>query len=36
MVNSQYFFDHPKIPTGHELQKHCLYKITSDNWHTNL
>ncbi|MCK6263735.1 GNAT family N-acetyltransferase [Vibrio sp. ZSDE26] len=25
-------FLHPKLPQGHELQQHCLYKITKDQW----
>jgi RimJ/RimL family protein N-acetyltransferase len=25
-------FDHPALPTGHVLQRHCLYKLTRDEW----
>lgn len=25
-------FDHPKVPAGHELQRHVLYRMTSANW----
>jgi RimJ/RimL family protein N-acetyltransferase len=25
-------FDHPKLPAGHPLQKHVLYRIRRENW----
>ncbi|GAB2663021.1 GNAT family N-acetyltransferase [Vibrio panuliri] len=27
MVNARLDFDHPKVDVGHELRRHCLYKI---------
>lgn len=27
MVNTRNDFDHPRLPDGHILQKHCLYRI---------
>ncbi len=35
MKNTNFYFDHPKIPHTHKLQQHCLYKITRDTWITN-
>lgn len=32
MQNDNTVFAHPKIPLGHELQDHVLYKISRDNW----
>ncbi|MCG9647312.1 GNAT family N-acetyltransferase [Vibrio brasiliensis] len=32
MVNIDEDFDHPKLPSGHRLQRHCLYRITRDQW----
>jgi ribosomal-protein-alanine N-acetyltransferase len=34
MQDTQYLFDHPKIPDGHKLREHCLYKINSQSWKT--
>jgi RimJ/RimL family protein N-acetyltransferase len=25
-------FDHPALPPGHALRRHCLYRITHDEW----
>jgi len=25
-------FDHPKLPEGHSLRRHVLYRITADEW----
>ena len=25
-------FDHPALPDGHALQRHCLYVLTRDDW----
>jgi RimJ/RimL family protein N-acetyltransferase len=25
-------FNHPKLPNGHRLERHCLYKITKQQW----
>lgn len=27
-------FDHPKLPVGHPLRRHVLYRITADGWKT--
>ncbi|WP_295891440.1 GNAT family N-acetyltransferase [uncultured Vibrio sp.] len=32
MVNTHQDFDHPKLPKGHALERHCLYQITRENW----
>ena len=32
MVNCQQDFDHPKLPDGHPLQRHCLYSIDRTKW----
>ena len=32
MQNTNYFFDHPKVPLNHTLRRHCLYKIKRVNW----
>ena len=26
-------FDHPRVPVGHPLRRHVLYRITADRWH---
>jgi len=26
-------FDHPGVPEGHPLRPHCLYKLSSADWH---
>jgi RimJ/RimL family protein N-acetyltransferase len=25
-------FEHPDVPAGHALRKHCLYRLSSDRW----
>lgn len=30
--NSQDDFDHPKLPEGHPLRRHVLYRMTSHDW----
>ncbi len=25
-------FDHPRVPDGHPLQRHVLYRMTSERW----
>lgn len=25
-------FDHPSVPEGHPVRRHCLYRITRDEW----
>ncbi|MGX9418200.1 GNAT family N-acetyltransferase [Vibrio sp. WJH972] len=32
MVDSNQNFDHPKVTKGHPLERHCLYKITKQQW----
>ncbi len=32
MQNTNTFFNHPKISEGHELRKHCLYKMKREDW----
>ena len=32
MHNTRQDFDHPSLAKGHVLERHCLYKITSDQW----
>jgi RimJ/RimL family protein N-acetyltransferase len=35
MVNANEDFDHPALPDGSELRRHCLYKITRTQWWSN-
>jgi RimJ/RimL family protein N-acetyltransferase len=32
MHNTGADFDHPAVPVGHALRRHCLYKITRQQW----
>ncbi|CZF82794.1 Acetyltransferase (GNAT) family protein [Grimontia celer] len=32
MENINQNFDHPKLPKGHDLERHCLYKISREQW----
>ena len=32
MVNSGEDFDHPALPEGSELRRHCLYRLTRERW----
>lgn len=32
MQNTHQDFNHPKLPSGHPLERHCLYKITKQQW----
>ncbi|MGR5064094.1 GNAT family N-acetyltransferase [Photobacterium sp. DNB22_13_2] len=32
MANIGQDFNHPKLPHGHSLQRHCLYQITQETW----
>jgi hypothetical protein len=25
-------FDHPKVPEGHPLRRHVLYRLTAKHW----
>ena len=35
MINSGEDFDHPALPEGSELRRHCLYKISREHWRNN-
>src|SRR6266702_5557834 len=35
MVNTGEDFDHPALPEGSELRRHCLYKITRAQWRSS-
>jgi len=35
MQASQEYFDHPSVPQGSPLQKHCLYKLSREEWKNN-
>ena len=26
-------FDHPRVPDGHPLKRHVLYRLTTERWH---
>ncbi|AJR06189.1 N-acetyltransferase [Photobacterium gaetbulicola] len=32
MTNIGQDFDHPKLPVGHHLRRHCLYQVTRETW----
>ncbi|MBR9787049.1 MAG: GNAT family N-acetyltransferase [Vibrionaceae bacterium] len=32
MVDTKQNFNHPRVEEGHSLERHCLYKISKDNW----
>jgi RimJ/RimL family protein N-acetyltransferase len=32
MANIHQDFNHPKLPEGHRLERHCLYRITKEQW----
>ncbi|MGF1696594.1 GNAT family N-acetyltransferase [Vibrio lamellibrachiae] len=32
MTNVNSDFNHPKLPDGHELERHCLYRMTRAEW----
>ena len=32
MINSNEDFDHPALPEGSELRRHCLYRISREAW----
>ncbi len=36
MVDTNRDFNHPKVDRGHPLERHCLYKITKDQWSNAL
>ncbi|WP_070967375.1 GNAT family N-acetyltransferase [Vibrio sonorensis] len=35
MHNTGLDFDHPKVPDGHRLEKHCLFRIDKEYWLEN-
>lgn len=36
MRNTQEDFDHPRVPAGHPLRRHCLYRLTHTDWQRRL
>lgn len=32
MANARADFDHPALPEGHVLRRHCLYRLRSEDW----
>jgi len=36
MLDTKETFDHPKIPLGHVLRKHCLYRLSRRQWLSNV
>lgn len=36
MTDSGQDFDHPALPEGHVLRRHCLYRITARRWRQGL
>ncbi|MEC8482032.1 MAG: GNAT family N-acetyltransferase, partial [Pseudomonadota bacterium] len=32
MVNADEDLDHPNLPVGHELRRHCLYRLSRRQW----
>jgi RimJ/RimL family protein N-acetyltransferase len=35
MNDTNYTFEHPGIPVGHELRRHCLYRLSRERWLEN-
>ncbi|WP_263080797.1 GNAT family N-acetyltransferase [Endozoicomonas sp. Mp262] len=35
MVEDKATFEHPALPEGHELRRHCLYRLSRKNWPIN-
>jgi RimJ/RimL family protein N-acetyltransferase len=33
-MTKQYEFEHPRLPDGHRLRRHVLYRLTSRDWRT--
>ncbi|GGM08920.1 GCN5 family N-acetyltransferase [Pseudomonas asuensis] len=29
-------FDHPRVPAGHPVRRHCLYRLTYEDWQSRL
>ncbi len=36
MIESKGTFEHPGIPIGHVLRKHCLYRLSRERWLANI
>jgi hypothetical protein len=34
MINANEDFDHPALPEGSELRRHCLYRMSRERWMT--
>jgi RimJ/RimL family protein N-acetyltransferase len=32
LIDTQQDFDHPALPEGSPLRRHCLYKLTRERW----
>lgn len=32
MLRSSETFEHPKVPVGHPLREHCLYRLSRERW----
>ena len=35
MIEANETFEHPALPVGHELRKHCLYRLSHGQWRAN-
>jgi RimJ/RimL family protein N-acetyltransferase len=35
MIDTEKTFEHPKIPVGHALRNHCLYRLSRERWLAN-
>jgi RimJ/RimL family protein N-acetyltransferase len=35
MIDTKETFEHPKVPLGHVLRKHCLYRLSRERWLEN-
>ena len=35
MIDTKETFEHPRIPVGHVLRKHCLYRLSRERWLAN-
>lgn len=35
MIETKETFEHPKIPVGHVLRRHCLYRLSREQWLEN-
>jgi RimJ/RimL family protein N-acetyltransferase len=35
MIREAETFEHPSLPLGHPLRKHCLYRLSREKWYSN-